>query len=67
MLILKVFPYSAWTAALSAYSDFDGSRVYACFDVTCHLHFWQDDQGLLRATAVTWGLNRHPVRVSTQS
>ena len=55
MLILKVFPYSAWTAALSAYSDFDGSRVYACFDVTCHLHFWQDDQGLLRATVVTWG------------
>ena len=21
--------------------------------VTCHLHFWQNDRGLLRATAVT--------------
>ena len=23
--------------------------------VTCHLHFWQNDWGLLRATAVTRG------------
>ena len=27
--------------------------MYACLDVTCHLHFWQNDRGLLRATAVT--------------
>ena len=26
-------------------------KVYACLDVTCHLHFWQNDQDLLRATA----------------
>ena len=32
-------------------------KVYACFAVTCHLHFWQHDQGLLRATAVTRGWN----------
>ena len=25
----------------------------ACLAVTCHLHFWQNDRGLLRATAVT--------------
>ena len=25
--------------------------------VTCHLHFWQNDRGLLRATAVTRGWN----------
>ena len=25
--------------------------------VTCHPHFWQNDRGLLRATAVTWGWN----------
>ena len=27
--------------------------------VTCHLHFWQNDRGLLvlHATAVTWGSN----------
>ena len=24
-----------------------------CLAVTCHLHFWQNDRGLLRAAAVT--------------
>ena len=32
-------------------------KVYACLAVTCHLHFWQNDRDLLRATAVTRGLN----------
>ena len=32
-------------------------KVYACFAVTCHLHFWQNDRDLLRATAVTPGWN----------
>ena len=32
-------------------------KVYGCLAVTCHLHFWQNDQGLLRATAVTRGWN----------
>ena len=32
-------------------------RVYACLTVTCHLHFWQNDRDLLRATAVTRGWN----------
>ena len=27
-----------------------------CLAVTCHLHFWQNDQDLLCATAVTLGL-----------
>ena len=35
--------------------------------VTCHLHFWQNDQGFLHATAVTRGWIRPWVRVSTQS
>ena len=26
-------------------------RVCACLAVTCHLHFWQNDRDLLRATA----------------
>ena len=26
--------------------------MYACLAVTCHLHFWQNDRDLLRATAV---------------
>jgi len=29
-------------------------KVYACLAVTCHLRFWQNDRGLLRATAVTY-------------
>ena len=28
-------------------------KVHACLAVTCHLHFWQHDPGLLRANAVT--------------
>ena len=32
-------------------------KVDACLAVTCHLHFWQNDQDLLCATAVTWGWN----------
>ena len=30
-------------------------KVCACLAVTCHLHFWQNDRDLLRATAVTRG------------
>ena len=29
--------------------------VHACLAEICHLHFWQNDRGLLRATAVTLG------------
>ena len=34
-------------------------KVYACLAVTCHLHFWRNDRGILRATAVTQGWNGH--------
>ena len=30
-------------------------KVHACLAVTCHLHFWQNDRDLVRATAVTDG------------
>ena len=30
-------------------------KVHACSAVICHLHFWQNDRGLLHATAVTQG------------
>ena len=33
--------------------------MYACIAVICHLHFWQNDRGLLRATAVTRGWNEY--------
>ena len=29
--------------------------MYACLGVTCHLYFWQNDWGILRATAVGGG------------
>ena len=32
-------------------------KVYACLAVTCHPRLWQNDRGLLRATAVTRGWN----------
>ena len=32
-------------------------RLHVWLAVTCHLHFWQHDRGLLRATAVTRGWN----------
>ena len=32
-------------------------KVYACFAVTCHLHFWQNGRDFLRATLVTRGWN----------
>ena len=34
-------------------------KVHACLAITCHLHFWQNDRNLLRATAVTRGWNRY--------
>ena len=41
-------------------------KVYACLAVTCHLHFWQHDRDLLRATAVTRGVERIPKSESAQ-
>ena len=48
------FPHYAWTAQ-SAHFDFVGSRVFTCLSVSCHLYFWQNDCGRLRAFAVTRG------------
>ena len=62
-LVPDRFPHYAWTAALSAHSDFVGSRVFACLGVTCHLHFGHNGRGLLRATVVTRGWDGHRIRV----
>ena len=32
--------------------------MYACLGVTCYLHCWQNDRGLLLATSVTRGVER---------
>ena len=59
-----VFTMLAWlvpheTAAILAHYVYTMQRctmsLHVCLAVTCHLHFWQNDQGLLRATAVTQG------------
>ena len=42
-------------------------RVYECSAVTCHLHFWQNDQDLLSATAVTQGGTDTEIKVSKES
>ena len=41
--------------------------MYACLGVSCHLHFWQNDRGLLRATAVILECNGHRIRVCTHT
>ena len=42
-------------------------RMYSCLAVTCHLHFWQNDRGLLRATCGNTGVERILKWVSTES
>ena len=41
--------------------------VYMYLTVTCHLHFWQNGQDLLHATAVDGGGTDSKVRVCTES
>ena len=41
--------------------------MYACLDVTCHLHFWWNNSGLLHSTLVTHGWNGHHMKISTES
>ena len=40
--------------------------MYLCLAVNCHLHFWQNDRDLLRATAVTRAVERIPKSESAQ-
>ena len=42
-------------------------KVHACLAVTCHLHFWQNDQEFLHATAITQGGMDTEIRVSSES
>ena len=35
----------------------DMHKVCVCLAVACHLHFWQNDLGLLHATVITWEWN----------
>ena len=51
------FPHYSCKAVFSAHSNFVGSKVYACLSGTCHLHFWQNDFGLLCGNT---GMERTP-------
>ena len=42
-------------------------KVHACLAVTCHLHFWQNDRDLLRATVVTQVWNGYRNKSVTHS
>ena len=59
------FPHYAWTTAVSPHR-LCWVKGVCVFGLICHLHFWQNDQGLLCATAVTRGWNRPQIRNSTQ-
>ena len=50
-------PYTPYNHAPCDFMQSHIRKVYVCLAVTCHLHFWQNDQDLLRATAVTQGWN----------
>ena len=52
--------------AQSAHTDFARSKMYACLGVSRHLHFWQNDRGLVRATAITQGWNGHRISQLTK-
>ena len=39
-----------------------GQGCMCVYPITCHLHFWQNDRGLLHATVVRQGWNRLKVR-----
>ena len=38
-------------------------RMHVCLAGACHLHFWQNDQDLLRATVETQGWNRYQKKI----
>ena len=63
-LFLDRFPHYVWTAFSQPTLIWLG---HVCLGVSCLLRFWQNDQGLLHATAVTRGCNGHKVKVSTES
>ena len=42
-------------------------KVHSCLSVNCHLHLWQNDRDLLRATAVIRGGTDTKMTVSTES
>ena len=53
----SVYTIQPCTSLQCHFTESHIGRVYACLAVTCHLHFWQKNWDLLRATAVTRGWN----------
>ena len=48
------------------YKDTATFRECMCLVATCHLHFWQNDRGLLRAVTRGGGTDTE-IRVNTES
>ena len=53
----SVYPMQPRNSLQSVFIRSRIRKVYVCLSVTCHLHFWQNDRDLLRATAVRQGWN----------
>ena len=47
------------------FAEWLGSRMHAYLGATCHVHFLQNDLGLLFVTAVMQGWNRHRISQNT--
>ena len=58
--------YTIQPCTMSLHAHSHTRKVHACLAVTCHLHFRQNDQYLLRATAVTRGCNGYRTKESAQ-
>ena len=61
---MKLMPYrrvlcASYNRAPCHFMQRHKRKMYACLAVTCRLHFWQNDRGLLRATAVTRAWNEY--------
>ena len=55
--LCSAFLYTPYNHAACYFMQSHIRKVHAYLAVTCHLHFWQNDRGLLRDTAVTQGWN----------
>ena len=54
--VIALFMPKSVHSGSASWDDRIGFRVYASSGVTCHLHFWQNDWGLLCGAVVTRGV-----------
>ena len=54
-----VLACSVYTIQPCCFMQSDIRKVHLHLAVTCHTHFWQNDQDLLHATVATWRWKRY--------